>query len=335
MVDEEDTAWGLVQQMGLFVGSRAISKTIMAPIDRVKVLMQCESELVRQWRLDPLGFRGVVNCVRGLTEREGFRSLWRGNLVSCGSLVPTVVVQHLIGTPLQNRMFDALVGKKSEAELEKAAGAMSIAGIVSSMTSAFLMAWLLYPLDFIRFRLSCDLLANPERFALGAAPPAEGAALAPARYIYANSKEVVETTWRFRGEQRPWPFHRGFGLYVTGTVMYRFSFLTIYNTIARGFIIPQDEDPERWKEYHYNMVVNNYFAITVANLLAYPFDTIRRKMMLTVNSTATYENFVDCLQQTTKLEGSRGLFRGCGVMIGRNLVAGILTTAVGIGFYSH
>ena len=59
----------------------AVSKTSAAPIERVKLLLQNQGELLKQGRLDR-AYSGVRECVVRTYTREGLTSFWRGNFAS-------------------------------------------------------------------------------------------------------------------------------------------------------------------------------------------------------------------------------------------------------------
>ena len=59
----------------------AVSKTSAAPIERVKLLLQNQGELLKQGRLDR-AYSGVRECVVRTYSREGLSSFWRGNFAS-------------------------------------------------------------------------------------------------------------------------------------------------------------------------------------------------------------------------------------------------------------
>ena len=59
----------------------AVSKTSAAPIERVKLLLQNQGELLKQGRLDTR-YRGVKDCVTRTFYNEGVGSFWRGNFAS-------------------------------------------------------------------------------------------------------------------------------------------------------------------------------------------------------------------------------------------------------------
>ena len=59
----------------------AVSKTSAAPIERVKLLLQNQGELIKQGKLNT-AYRGVKDCVTKTLTNEGVTSFWRGNFAS-------------------------------------------------------------------------------------------------------------------------------------------------------------------------------------------------------------------------------------------------------------
>ena len=71
-----------------------ISKTAAAPIERVKLLVQNQAEMLKQGRLDtPYG--GVTDCFSRTIKAEGFTSLWKGNLAYVLRYFPTQAILPL------------------------------------------------------------------------------------------------------------------------------------------------------------------------------------------------------------------------------------------------
>ncbi len=55
-----------------------VSKTVSAPIERVKLLVQNQGEMLKTGRLaEP--YKGMMDCFRRVQTEEGFNSFWRGN----------------------------------------------------------------------------------------------------------------------------------------------------------------------------------------------------------------------------------------------------------------
>jgi solute carrier family 25 (adenine nucleotide translocator) protein 4/5/6/31 len=68
--------------------SAAVSKTAAAPIERVKLLIQTQDEMLRSGRLDRK-YNGLMDCFRRTTQAEGVVSLWRGNTANVIRYFPT------------------------------------------------------------------------------------------------------------------------------------------------------------------------------------------------------------------------------------------------------
>ena len=74
--------------------SAAVSKTAAAPIERVKLLIQNQDEMIKAGRLSE-PYKGIGDCFKRTIKEEGFGSLWRGNTANVIRYFPTQV--NLIG----------------------------------------------------------------------------------------------------------------------------------------------------------------------------------------------------------------------------------------------
>ena len=68
--------------------SAAVSKTAAAPIERVKLLIQNQDEMIKQGRLAS-PYKGIGDCFMRVIREEGFGSLWRGNTANVIRYFPT------------------------------------------------------------------------------------------------------------------------------------------------------------------------------------------------------------------------------------------------------
>ena len=76
-----NTNLGFAESFLLSGTAAAVAKTSAAPIERVKLLLQNQNELIKQGRLDQ-GFAGVKDCVTKTVRNEGVLAFWRGNFAS-------------------------------------------------------------------------------------------------------------------------------------------------------------------------------------------------------------------------------------------------------------
>lgn len=79
---------------GAFAG--ASSKTLFAPMDRLKLIVQLRGSISQVGNLQRQNYDGPVKAFRAIIKEEGFLALWRGNL-------STVLIQA--GTTGLNFMF--------------------------------------------------------------------------------------------------------------------------------------------------------------------------------------------------------------------------------------
>lgn len=70
--------------------SAAVSKTAAAPIERVKLLIQNQDEMIKAGRLSE-PYKGISDCFGRTVKDEGIISLWRGNTANVIRYFPTQV----------------------------------------------------------------------------------------------------------------------------------------------------------------------------------------------------------------------------------------------------
>jgi len=69
--------------------SAAVSKTAVAPIERVKLLLQTQDANPKIASGEVPRYTGVVNCITRVSNEQGVASLWRGNLANVIRYFPT------------------------------------------------------------------------------------------------------------------------------------------------------------------------------------------------------------------------------------------------------
>ena len=74
----KDQKLGFAENFMLSGVAAAVSKTAAAPIERVKLLVQNQNEMIKQGRLDK-PYSGIGDCVSRTLKTEGVLPFWRGN----------------------------------------------------------------------------------------------------------------------------------------------------------------------------------------------------------------------------------------------------------------
>ena len=72
-----------------FIGgiSAAVSKTAVAPIERVKLILQVQD--ANKNIPEDKRYKGISDCFSRVYKEQGFLSLWRGNLANVIRYFPT------------------------------------------------------------------------------------------------------------------------------------------------------------------------------------------------------------------------------------------------------
>lgn len=100
--------------------------------------------------------------------------------------------------------------------------------------------------------------------------------------------------------------YRGFGVSVQGIIIYRAAYFGFYDT-ARG-MLPDPKNTPIYISWAIAQVVT-----TVAGIVSYPFDTVRRRMMMQSGRKGgdiLYKNTLHCWATIAKSEGTGAFFKG-------------------------
>merc|ERR1712124_213453 len=127
--------------------SAAVSKTAAAPIERVKLLIQNQDEMIRAGRLDRK-YDGIGECFKRTAADEGVMSLWRGNTANVIRYFPTQALNFAF-----RDKFKKMFGFKKERDGYAwwMAGNLASGGAAGATSMLFV-----YSLDYARTRLAND-----------------------------------------------------------------------------------------------------------------------------------------------------------------------------------
>ena len=73
----KDMKLGFAENFMLSGVAAAVSKTAAAPIERVKLLVQNQGEMLKQGSLSE-PYKGVIDCTTRTLKTEGVLAFWRG-----------------------------------------------------------------------------------------------------------------------------------------------------------------------------------------------------------------------------------------------------------------
>ena len=133
--------------------SAAVSKTLVAPIERVKLLLQVQDASSTIKVEDR--YNGIGDCFSRVIKEQGFASLWRGNLANVIRYFPTQALNFAF-KDLYKKVFNPYNPKT---EPIKFFFGNCASGGAAGATSLCVV----YPLDFARTRLAADVGQGADR----------------------------------------------------------------------------------------------------------------------------------------------------------------------------
>jgi len=271
--------------------SAAVSKTAAAPIERVKLLIQNQDEMIKQGRLAS-PYKGIVDCFTRTVAGEGITALWRGNVPNVIRYFPTQALNFAFKDQFK-RMFNV---PKTDPYWKTLAANITSGGLAGT-TSLFFV----YSLDYARTRLANDAKSSKK----GGSGERE----------FNGLLDVYKKTLASDGIAG---LYRGFVISAVGIFIYRGLYFGMYDSLKPALGAYKD------------VFVANFFlgwSITiVAGLASYPIDTVRRRMMMTSGQAEKYKSSIDAFSKIVAKEGVSSLFKGAGANVLRAVAgAGVLS----------
>ncbi|XP_056631295.1 ADP,ATP carrier protein 1-like [Diorhabda carinulata] len=256
--------------------SAAIAKTAVAPIERVKLILQVQAASTQ---ISPeKEYKGIIDCFIRIPKEQGFLSYWRGNLANVLRYFPTQALNFAFKDVYKSMFMGGI--DKNKQFWRYFAGNLASGGAAGATSLCFV-----YPLDYARTRLGADVGKNlKER-------------------QYTGLIDCIVKTFKSDGMIG---LYRGFMVSVQGIIIYRAAYFGFFDT-AKGMLPDPKNTP---------FIISFIIAQTVTSfsgIISYPFDTVRRRMMMQSGlkkSEVKYKNTLDCWVKIFKTEGPRAFFKG-------------------------
>jgi len=266
-----------------------ISKTAAAPIERVKLMVQNQDEMLKSGRLSE-PYKGVMDCAGRIMKEEGVGPFWRGNLANCLRYFPT----QALNFAFKDKIKAQFKPKGSDGAFTKIGKNIASGGLAGAMSLCFV-----YSLDYARTRLANDT---------------KGAKKGGGERQFNGLLDVYKKTLASDGVAG---LYRGFVISCVGIIVYRGFYFGLYDSF-KPILLGEDASLGASFCLGYGVTVS-------AGLASYPIDTIRRRMMMTSGEAVKYNGSIDCAVQVMKTEGVASFFKGAGANVLRGMAgAGVL-----------
>jgi len=284
-----DKKLGFAENFALSGAAAVISKTAAAPIERVKLLVQNQDEMLKMGRLDK-PYSGVIDCTMRTLKTEGVLPFWRGNLANCIRYFPT----QALNFAFKDQIKALFKSSKDDSYAKKFGKNIASGGAAGALSLCFV-----YSLDYARTRLANDTKSSKKG----------------GERQFNGLIDVYTKTLKTDGIQG---LYRGFVISCVGIIVYRGCYFGFYDTLKP---IVLGDNAGLMASF-----LLGYVVTISSGLVSYPIDTIRRRMMMTSGEAVKYSGSIDCAVKVIKAEGFMSLMKGAGANILRGVAgAGVLS----------
>jgi len=278
--------------------SGAISKTATAPIERVKLVIQTQDANPKIISGEVARYTGMGDAFTRIAKEQGFGAFWRGNATNIIRYFPT----QAFNLAFKDSIKKAFPKYNKDTQFWQFFGTQLASGGAAGAASLTIV----YPLDYARTRLASDVGSGKQQFN-GLMDCLRKTAGGPGGFF---------------------SLYNGYGPSVAGIVAYRGAQFGLNDTIMafNPYAKEQGLIPIMSK------FIVAQIAVTASGLVAYPFDTIRRRLQMQSDKPVEerlYKGTLDCGLKIMKDEGPAGMFKGALANIFRGVGASLVLVLYG------
>ncbi|KAL0394181.1 UNVERIFIED_CONTAM: Mitochondrial carrier protein CoAc1 [Sesamum latifolium] len=277
----------------------AFSKTAVAPLERIKILLQTRSQ----------GFHslGIFQSLKKLLKHEGVAGFYKGNGASVLRIVPYAALHFMAYEQYRLWILDNYSALGTGPVVDLLAG--SAAGGTAVLCT--------YPLDLARTKLAYQIVDARGTMQLGKrqfnAPPA-----------YSGIRNVIERVYKEGGVRS---LYRGIGPTLIGILPYAGLKFYIYEELKRHV-------PEEQQKSILLRLSCGAMAGLLGQTFTYPLDVVRRQMQLfqvepSAQGGVRYRSSFEGLVSIVRVQGWRQLFAGLSINYMK------IVPSVAIGFTAY
>jgi len=289
----------------------AVAKTAVAPIERVKILMQLQNSIKASSsckHADQYKNASAISITMKVYREQGVLAFWRGNTANVMRQAGNAALNFMLMdwykaavTPVHNLTL-SLPSNKTEEQRRKRLAVMSSflsGGLAGGTATTFL-----YPFEFLRTRLAMDIGNGATR-------------------QYPNGmRDVFCSTLKLDGVRG---LYQGYGIAVGGVIIYRALHLGGYDAVKTELAHRNYGTLSMTQRFVIAQIVS-----LIAGTICYPIDSVRRRLMMQAGvkpESRNYKNSLDCFVNVYRVEGIRGFYLGIAPNLLRSVGGALLLVA--------
>lgn len=271
--------------------SGAVSKTITAPLEKVKLAIQTQDSNPRIISGEMKRYNGMGDCFSRHISELGPQSLWRGNVANCVRYVPTAACNLMFKDTIK-RIFPTFNKNTDFAKF-------AMTQIASGALAGGITNTLVYPLIYVRTALGADIGQVK---------------------MYNGIADCLSKTVKQNGVAS---LYNGIGPSSIGIVVYRGVQFGLQDSLKA--FNPWQKDTTMMAIFSKFMVAQ--VAVASSGIAAYPLDTLQRRLQNEATKPKAeqmYNGMSDCFAKILKTEGPKGFFKGALANVFRGTGAAIV-----------
>ncbi|PAV89734.1 hypothetical protein WR25_11208 [Diploscapter pachys] len=243
--------------------SASLSKTVVAPLERIKLLLQVQNSHRELLAQKP--YNGILDAALRVSKEQGVSSFWRGNFTNVVRYFPTQALNFAF-----NDFYKSVFLKNVSRDTSfwKYTGLSLFSGGLAGSTSLCFV----YPLDFVRTRLSVDIGKSKESRA------------------YTGIVDCLVKTVKNEGFTG---IYKGFPISIQTYFIYRAVYFGLYDTI-RHFLVKDRRD----MPFYGSFAIAQFVSI-ISGYITYPWDTVAKTIIKNEGIKVLYKGAVANILRTS------------------------------------
>ncbi|KAH9816444.1 mitochondrial ADP, ATP carrier protein [Melampsora americana] len=262
-----------------------VAKTIVSPLDRVKILFQTAHP---QFSHHSGSITGVFGAIRQIYSSVGFLGLVQGHSATLLRIFPYAAIKFMAYDSFHNVLIPI------DLRDQPPSSRLFMAGALSGITAVFFT----YPLDLLRVRLAFETKQGASRVKI----------LETIREIYTEPVKVGNSSSNRLFNNVPFTkFYRGFTPTLSGMIPYAGTSFLVWGTL-QSKLLPN----QRSSNTMLNLLCGSVAGL-ISQTASYPFEIIRRKMQIGGLGLSPDMNMSQVARQIFVTDGFRGFFVGLSI----------------------
>jgi solute carrier family 25 phosphate transporter 23/24/25/41 len=274
----------------------SISRTITAPLERIRVIMNTQTTKNPQFKRD------FLKAVQAVNAESGLPGFWRGNFVNICRIAPSSATTFGV-FDVAKTFFSKLEGKETR-------DLSHLSRFLSGGIAGFTASTVTYPIELVQIRVMTQgLKMDPDAVSTDSAHIGQKrcystkAQSAPSKSVIVNTvKGLYNDSLGIRS------FYKGWVPSSLGIIGYSGLNLSTFETLKHTYLKYNDVSHVPSSV----VMVIGMISTCIAATSVYPLSCVRTRLQAQGSPAHpfVYSGMRDCMRKTLKREGVKGFYRG-------------------------